>query len=201
MLKKAAEEKRVDPRIKRTRQALQQALVALMAEQSFEALTVQEIAERAMVNRVTFYAHFNDKYALLEDTMRSEFQGTLRGVLPESAPFTPENLVRLIQLVGEVLTGIQGHCPPPRGQWEPLMEKQIKAEVFEVLRGWLGEEPAARSPRGATPEEAAMIATWAIYGAAMHWSQQARREPAHEFAQRVLPLILASLQPVAQVSG
>ncbi|MGH2520899.1 MAG: TetR/AcrR family transcriptional regulator [Anaerolineales bacterium] len=191
------EEKKVDPRVKRTRQWLQQALLDLMAEKNFEAITVQDIAERASVNRVTFYAHFTDKYALLEYTMRAIFQKKLRAELSEGASFSPENLARLIRLVAEHLAEVQGHCPPPRGQMDTLMEKQIKAELYEVLRTWLGERSTRRSARQPTPEQAATIASWAIYGAAAQWSQKEHREPVSEFAQQVLPLIVAGLQPLA----
>jgi hypothetical protein len=43
-----------DPRVKRTRQLLQRAFVDLIHEKSFEAITVQDIAERATLNRATF---------------------------------------------------------------------------------------------------------------------------------------------------
>jgi AcrR family transcriptional regulator len=201
MLENVREEKKVDPRVRRTRQWLQQALLGLMAEKSFEAITVQDIAERAGVNRVTFYAHFNDKYALLEYTMRAMFQKKLRGELPEGTAFSPENLSRLIRLVAEHLVEIQGHCPPPRGQMDTLMEKQIKAELYEVLRAWQGDAPSSTAAGYPTPEQAATVASWAIYGAAVQWSQQPRREPAQEFAERVLPLILASFQSVAGLSA
>ncbi len=188
------EKKRVDPRVKRTRQWLQKALLDLMAEKGFEAITVQEIAERAMVNRATFYAHFTDKYALLEHSMRALFQEKLRAELPEGSPFTPENLQSLIRLVAENLAEVQGHCTPPRGQMDTLMEKQVKAELHDTLRGWLGERSTGKTAGPPTIEQAATIASWAIYGAALQWSQRGRREPSNEFAQQVLPLILASLQ-------
>ena len=200
MLEKTRSEKKVDPRVRRTRQWLPDALAALMAEKSFESITVQDIAERAMVNRVTFYAHFNDKYALLEHLMRAIFQKKLRARLPEGAPFNPDNLVGVIQVVAENLDEIQSHCPPPRGQMDTLMEKQIKAEVDEVLRCWLEEAPARRLAGQPTPEQAATIASWAIYGAAVQWSQKVRREPAGDFARQVLPLILAGLQPLAHLA-
>ena len=187
------EEKKQDPRVKRTRQLLQQAFMELMMEKSFEAITVQDIAERATVNRVTFYAHFEDKYALLEYAMREMFKQRLRGQLPEGSPFSPENLARLILIVCELLAEIGNHCPPPRGQLEPLMEKQIKAELYEVLCAWLAESSSGKAKRRPTPEQAAMVASWAIYGAAVHWSQQDRPEPAQEFVQQVLPIITASL--------
>lgn len=54
-----------DRRSQRTRQALSNALVELMAEQTYNTITVQEIIDRANVGRSTFYAHFSDKDDLL----------------------------------------------------------------------------------------------------------------------------------------
>ena len=198
LLKQEQVEKKVDPRIKRTRQLLQQALIELMAEKSFQAITVQDIAERATVNRVTFYAHFEDKYALLEYAMREMFKQRLRSQLPEGSPFSPENVAQLILMVCELLAETGRQCPPPHGQLEPLMEKQIKAELYEVLHAWLTEPLSIKPKRRPTAEQAAMITSWAIYGGAVQWSQQERPEPAKEFVQQILPLILASLQPSAK---
>jgi AcrR family transcriptional regulator len=57
--------KRRDRRVERTEQLLRQALLALVQEKGFEALTVQEIIDRANVGRATFYAHFDNKDDLL----------------------------------------------------------------------------------------------------------------------------------------
>jgi len=54
-----------DRRVRRTRGLLQDALMSLMAEKGYEAITVQEIIDRADVGRATFYAHFADKRTLL----------------------------------------------------------------------------------------------------------------------------------------
>ena len=76
-LKKAAA--KVDRRIRRTRDTLGDALVALMQEKSFEEITVQEVLDRAGVGRSTFYAHYRDKEDLflsdVEDFM--EMMSTL----------------------------------------------------------------------------------------------------------------------------
>lgn len=189
------DERKLDPRVKRTRQLLQQALMDLMAEKSFQAITVQDIAGRATVNRVTFYAHFEDKYALLEYSIRQLFKQRLRSQLPTGSSFSPENLARLILAVCEFLAEMGHQCPPPHTQFEPLMEKQIKAELYEVLQTWLAETPPGEGYRSATPELAAMVTGWAIYGAAVQWRQKDRPEPAGEFVQQVLPLILAGMQP------
>jgi len=54
-----------DLRIRRTHQFLQEAIIDLIAKKGFEAITVGDIAERAMINRATFYRHYEDKYDLV----------------------------------------------------------------------------------------------------------------------------------------
>ncbi len=54
-----------DRRVKRTRQLLQDALISLILEKGYEAITIQNIIDRANVGRSTFYAHFQDKDDLL----------------------------------------------------------------------------------------------------------------------------------------
>ena len=57
--------KKTDARVRRTRDALGDALVALMQEKAFETITVQDVLDRAHVVRSTFYSHYSDKDDLL----------------------------------------------------------------------------------------------------------------------------------------
>lgn len=52
---------KTDRRVVQTRDALGDALVALMHEKNFDDITVQEVLDRAGVGRSTFYAHYSDK--------------------------------------------------------------------------------------------------------------------------------------------
>jgi AcrR family transcriptional regulator len=60
-----------DLRVIRTRKALRDAFTSLVCERGLEAVTVQDVAERAMVNRATFYRHFRDKFDLMHFTIDS----------------------------------------------------------------------------------------------------------------------------------
>lgn len=55
-----------DLRIVRTKKYLYEALMALLKEKTFEEIKVSDICEEALVNRSTFYSHYNDKYDLLD---------------------------------------------------------------------------------------------------------------------------------------
>jgi AcrR family transcriptional regulator len=57
--------KKPDRRVQRTQQQLRDALIALILEKGYEAITVQDIIDRANVGRSTFYSHFWDKDQLL----------------------------------------------------------------------------------------------------------------------------------------
>src|SRR6202022_4358015 len=67
----------LDPRIRRTRHLLQQALEKLMETKEFDKISVQVIADAATVNRATFYDHYADKFALLECMVGSRFHELL----------------------------------------------------------------------------------------------------------------------------
>lgn len=60
------EMQRLDPRVLRTRQLLKNALVELLEEMEIEKISVNRIAERAGINRVTFYLHYRDLPDMLE---------------------------------------------------------------------------------------------------------------------------------------
>ncbi|NHQ60778.1 TetR/AcrR family transcriptional regulator [Chlorobium sp. BLA1] len=77
-------EKKVDRRISRTRRLMHEALMALIVEKGYEAVTVQDILDRADVGRSTFYAHYRDKDELLLssfDHLRTLFEEQQQALL------------------------------------------------------------------------------------------------------------------------
>ena len=60
---------RVDRRVQRTRQLLNDALMSLIVEKNYEAITVQDIIDRANLGRSTFYVHYQGKEDLLLSSM------------------------------------------------------------------------------------------------------------------------------------
>lgn len=96
-----------DLRARRTRKLLRDALLELIEERGFDALTVGEIAERAMVSRSTFYRYYQDKYALVEQIFEEAMQTLVNNIGHRShdslsdfdlknAP-TPERWVKLFE--------------------------------------------------------------------------------------------------------
>ena len=194
MLTKELPIARVDPRTKRTRQLLMDAFGQLLSEKSFEDITVQDVTDRATVNRATFYAHFEDKYILAEQSILELIRRSLHKNLPPGSAFTSANLQLLIQTLCQFLVELHSHCAPSnRNQFDSLLEQQVKQEVYEILLEWLKQNAPPRSANQTQIELQATMASWAMYGAAMRWSTGARKESAEQFARNALPMFLTSL--------
>lgn len=69
-----------DRRCVRTRKAIKQILMELIAEKNADSVTIKEIAEKADINRKTFYSHYKDVNAVLDD-IQNDLVDQLYGVL------------------------------------------------------------------------------------------------------------------------
>jgi AcrR family transcriptional regulator len=179
-----------DPRFKRTRSLIEGAFMEVVTEKGFQALSVQDITEKAGVNRATFYAHFPDKYALLDHTVRQGFRQELEKRTLNVCTFSMENLRALIVTVCEYTSAARSHCNPPSQQFESVMETQVKEQVQELIRNWI-----EKLGTNVDSKIAATATSWAIYGLAMQWSREnsRKRRSAETFADQVLPLIAGNL--------
>lgn len=197
----ATEVKHVDPRVKRTRQLLQNAFFELMQEKGFRAISIQDITERATVNRATFYAHFEDKYALLDSCIRDGFQQQLAHKLPVSSSLTTDNLRLLILTVFDFLSHIhhEGCTPGDKQQMDPLFEEAVQQELYSVLYDWLKRVPTTGGPRRVPLETTATAMSWAIFGTAVRWSQGPRTVSKEEMAKQVMTVVMNGLPRSAQI--
>ena len=69
-----------DLRVIKTKNLIYSTLIELMKEKSFEEIKVSDICEKALINRSTFYAHYEDKYELLVEflnDLKEEFKNQL----------------------------------------------------------------------------------------------------------------------------
>jgi len=78
---------KVDRRIAKSQEAIKNAVIELMSEKNFDDITIQDIADRANVNRGTIYLHYTDKYDLL-DKMIEEHINNLRELCRSASEMT-----------------------------------------------------------------------------------------------------------------
>lgn len=186
------ENEKLDPRVKRTRNLILQSFSHLLAEKSFDAISVQDVTGRAQINRATFYKHFVDKYALLDHWVEQQFKQEIEARMLDVCHYTPDNLRMLIITVCEFISKIQTDCVQSQRQFEPLIEMQVKNQVFELLSVWL------QKMKPALPTEIpATVATWAIYGLASHYGHAKKRTALEKFVDEALPLVAVNLEQFA----
>ena len=63
-----------DKRITKTKRNIKATLTAILQEMPFEKISVAEICRRGDISRITFYAHYEDKYALAEEIFSDHMQ-------------------------------------------------------------------------------------------------------------------------------
>ena len=56
-----------DKRIAKTKKNLKNAMITMLGEKDFEHITITELCRAAEISRITFYSHYSDKYALLDE--------------------------------------------------------------------------------------------------------------------------------------
>src|SRR3954464_6284653 len=89
-------------RLRRTQKLLREALVELIEERGFDALTVGELTSRAMVSRAAFYRNYHDKYDLVEqifEDVMSTLLGTIFNMGNEQHP--PQVWVKFFEHIAE----------------------------------------------------------------------------------------------------
>src|ERR671933_2884807 len=88
-------------RARRTQKLLREALIELIEERGFDALTVGELTERALVSRAAFYRHYQDKYALVEQIFEEAMNALLAAVGDLGREHPPEIWVRFFEHIAQ----------------------------------------------------------------------------------------------------
>ncbi len=88
-------------RLRRTQKLLREALIELIEERSFDALTVGEITERAMVSRAAFYRNYQDKYDLVEQIFEEAMSSLFNAVGDLGREHPPQVWVKFFEHIAE----------------------------------------------------------------------------------------------------
>lgn len=180
-----------DRRVRRSSRMLKEAFLELMREKGFSSITVQDIADKADMNRGTFYAHFPDKYALLESSIRGKFLKALNRELPPAAGWNAAHLRLLVRCVLEHFKNMHGRCYPA-DTVNPLFEHVVQEELRALLAHWLREARANSPEWPVSADVLALMTSWGIFGAAVDWSRGNGKRTAEEMAEKVVEAIMDS---------
>src|SRR6266705_807186 len=152
-------------RVRRTQKLLREALIELIAERGFEALTIGELTERAMVSRAAFYRNYQDKYDLVEQIFEEAMSALLNAVGDLGREHPPEIWVKFFEHIAQyerlyrALLGRKG---------SPWFVRKMRASLAGLVkeRGRLphGPDASARPVHTFLDEFVPAITWWLEHG-------------------------------------
>ncbi len=190
---------KLDPRVVRTRQLLRDALVSLVAEKGFNALTVQDIADRATLNRATFYLHYQDKHELLVNSLRDAIDELMAdiGPLDENGQLIVDGPERPIKRVFEhvaqharfyqVMMGAEGI---------PSFIAGVRDYIAEITLGWLSLLQPLPEKSTVPLEIVANSLSWSLLGVLIWWLEHDMPYSPEYMAEQFRLLITSDLRQV-----
>ena len=165
--------RRNDRRVQRTQQLLRTALVSLIEDKGFEALTVQDIIDRANVGRATFYAHFENK----EDLLVSGLDGlrvALKELQRQAHLRTASSDERLFAFSHEMFAHIAEYRKVFRAmvgkRSGALVQQLLQKIVVDLVRDDLKAIVGRRDERSSPAEAVVQFVTGGFFGLAMLWA-------------------------------
>jgi AcrR family transcriptional regulator len=181
-----------DPRVRKTRRSLQQALVRLILRDGYDTISVQDIAEEAETARVTFYRHYTDKQDLLTDCLNTLYDDLAN----RTARLTADQLLAGQSPISVLYTHIEAEEP----LYRVLFSSRGTRTVISRMHHHLAQHAIAAIDRsGATPvanipkEIMGQHIASSQIGLAMWWLEHNKPYPADYMAKLSMWLTLSGL--------
>jgi AcrR family transcriptional regulator len=152
------------------------------------------------VNRATFNAHFDDKYALLEAVLADTFMTLVSQRLSFPAELTRETLRQLILSFCDFHESLSTQCRRGYQFNVPVVEIKIKLQLQEIITDCLDRQ-GVLADRSRQEGLAVTTTSWAIYGAVYRWITEGRPTTADKLAEAILPFITAGMRSTMGEEG
>ena len=178
---------KVDPRIIRTKKLLVEAFQEVSREKKMSQITVKNITERATVNRATFYAHFTDKYDILDYTLSETILKDLNDTLAISDMINEAVITNLFISIANYMVEVQDSCKMNSETFCNQAHQRINNELEDIFTIML---------RNSYPEQdidvlvnSASFLASGLCGLARHWLDTSSLT-AEAFIDKNLPFLI-----------
>ena len=178
---------KVDPRIIRTKKLLVEAFQEVSREKKMSQITVKDITERATVNRATFYAHFTDKYDILDYTLSETLLKDLNNTLSVSDIINETVISNLFISIANYMVEVQDSCKMNSETFCNQAHQRINNELEDIFTIML---------RNSYPEQdidvlvnSASFLASGLCGLARHWLDTSSLT-AEAFIDKNLPFLI-----------
>ena len=181
-----------DSRVRRTRTVIQEAFISLTVEKGYGAITVQDIVDRAQINRSTFYRHYLDKDDLLSKYMDEVTGVTFKDEVMDE-PIDQQGIpTGLVKLLNHIQTFSAFYCIMLNANGHPLVSDRLRRKIENRFRERLMKDPV-RDSKNPFLEMRLRYISGAGIGAILWWVENNMPCSAEELALWVIELGTANL--------
>lgn len=178
---------KTDPRVVRTRKLIMDSFIEISGKREFKDITVKDITTEAMINRATFYYHFEDIYDLLEKVLSEVLLVNLNYDIYENDELNEEAFVRIFKAITHFQMSISNRCH--RG-YEDTIARIIREQLEVIFYKMLLKQNKTEEDEAL--KITAVILSWGMYGASVEWRRNSQI-PSEEYIKLAIPTILSGV--------
>lgn len=182
---------RIDPRVTRTRNLIMEAFIQLSMKKEFKDITIRDITDEATVNRATFYAHFTDKYQLLDAVLTENLMTMIFNEIQLHDELSAETICEIFLSVTAFQSNLSSQCKRSYAAFMSTIEAKLKAKLQDVFYRLLTKNQPPEDTE--THRIASVMLSWAIYGASVDWQHNSQLT-AEQYIEKALPSISKGMQ-------
>lgn len=180
---------KTDPRIIRTRRLIMDSFIELSSKKEFKDITIKDITTEAMINRATFYYHFEDIYDLLEKALSEVLMINLRGEHFEESDINEESIIFIFNAITNFQQSLSNRCH--RG-YEDTIARIIREQLEVIIyKMFVGKNQAKENE---SSRVSAVLLSWGLYGASVEWRRSHQKISPEEYIKKAIPSILNGIE-------
>ena len=181
-------EVKTDPRVLRTRKFIMDSFMELSSKKEFKDITVKDITTEAMINRATFYYHFEDIYDLLEKVLSEVLSVNLDHRDYENKELNEESLVSIFIAITNFQKSLSNRCH--RG-YEDTIARIIRDQLEVIFTKMLLTHHSGQNKEALNVT--AVILSWGLYGASIEWRRLSMKVTPEDYIKSAIPYIMSGI--------
>jgi AcrR family transcriptional regulator len=179
---------KTDPRIQRTRKLIMDSFMELSSKKEFKDITVKDITAEALINRATFYYHFEDIYDLLEKVLSEVLLVNLDSDYYQNNELNEEALVSIFIAITNFQKSLSTRCH--RG-YEDTIARIIRDQLEIIFYKMLLKQRPTEDEQAL--KVTAVILSWGIYGASVEWRRNSKEVLPEKFIKSAIPYLMSGI--------
>lgn len=184
--------------ISKTYNLIQDAFLSLANEKSFEDITVKDISRKAPVNRSTFYAHFQDKYDLLDSFISDRFMSIVSDRIHSDMKLNEETLRDLILIMCDYHQSMGNNYARLYRSAAILIDIRVQLKLQDIVLNMLMNSKTFSNNEKDKLELVTVMISSGVYCATKRWYSKDTLKDVSLLVKEVLPFMISGLKSVIE---